>query len=177
MLTHRWLAGAALLALFACPVRAGVTGNTYHATYSSSQPSMNGCVEFAPDGDLYVVFAPAAGGVQFGGEYTELDLLFFGFWSFHADGVMSPSGSGVQLFFGLVIVAFGDDGLGSPISISGVRGECSTLAGGRRMAPAPADVGHVAGTRPTPTWPYDALAEVRGEGRRRARVRRAVTRR
>lgn len=118
-----------LLPLTTAPARAGVAGHSYGVSGTletrgrGGAVALEGCVEFLSDGQMGADLEGRRGGTSFVVPYTEVDLLFFGFWSTGPSVAGGPSLSGFHLLFGFFI--FGTDGA---LTMSGTWHDCTPFA-------------------------------------------------
>ena len=137
------LALSRLRAAFACLLLGTVLAATSHAggpnlrysisgTRSGDSESFQGQLRFGTENPFFLALLavdgsmPAArgGGTQFSGSYEELNLLFVSFWSYEGNFSsigFNSSGSGIRLFFGLLVFGTLEEALeGRTYSFSGV---------------------------------------------------------
>lgn len=81
---------------------AGVAGHSYGVNGSLGRQTFEGCMEFGDNGFVVADIGP----LSFATNFTEVDLLFFGFWSAGNNVALGgPQPRGVHLFFGALILA------------------------------------------------------------------------
>lgn len=127
--------GLALIVLLGGTAQAG--GPTIYryqvsGTRVATNTAVEGSLDFYSNGTFVGGLSPSSplGVFNFGGGYTELNLLFISFWSFSSNpvaGLPPDTGSGIKLFFGLFIVGTLEESLSGEFSIAGIFDEILTL--------------------------------------------------